>query len=66
VDAYVYTRAHDIRLGEIDVYTHTRVVIRLYYIDREKKNRERARAKGTRARGVRMCVCERKMMSASV
>lgn len=53
--------AHTIYVSEkTEVYTHTRVVIRLYYIDREKKNRERARAKGTRARGVRMCVCERK------
>lgn len=39
----MYTRAHDIRLGETEVYTHTRVVIRLYYIDREKK-KSRTRA----------------------
>lgn len=30
-------RARMIRLGKAEVYTHTRVVIRLYYIDREEK-----------------------------
>lgn len=42
-------RARTIRLREAEVYTHTRVVIRLYYIDREKKNRERVRRERARA-----------------
>lgn len=47
-------RARTIRLGEAEVYTHTRVVIRLYYIDREKK-KSRTRAKGA-SESMRMCV----------
>lgn len=59
-------RARTIRLGEAEVYTHTRVVIRLYYIDREKK-KSRTRAKGASERAsesMRMCVCERETMRA--
>jgi len=37
MDAYVYTRAHDTFRRSRSVYTYACLVIRLYYIDREKK-----------------------------